>query len=67
MRPNRKYQHTFTHLKEKRTLEFVTEGYTPCNAKQKAFLAIEAELKARPELPRGGWRLIRQQDISHTA
>lgn len=64
MRPVRKYLHVFLHQKAGVQLEFETEGITPCNAKQKAFLAIEADLKLKPELPRTGWRLLRQQDVS---
>lgn len=63
-RPLRLYSQTFasgaTHH-----LTIGTTGGTPCRAKAAAFLALEQTLVARPELPRTGWRLVTQVDVTH--
>jgi hypothetical protein len=64
MRPLRLYQHVF--LSGAMRLIFNRTGYTPCEAKGAAFVALEAELRANADLPRHGWRLVQQTDITHT-
>lgn len=63
MRPLRLYEHVFVCGPSK--FECVRTGRTPCQAKGKAFTALEDELKAKTDLPRKGWRLLSQRDITH--
>jgi hypothetical protein len=60
MRPLRLYQHVFLHVSAR--FECARTGRTPCQAKGKA---LEEELKAKSELPKTGWRLVEQRDITH--
>ncbi len=63
-RPVRLYKHVFTRSDQR--LEFVLSGCTPCEAKAKAFRALETKLRA-DSLPRLGWRLYQQLDVTHLA
>lgn len=63
MRPLRLYQHTFVNGTQR--LDLVRTGDTPCAAKRKAFEALEQTLVDQPTLPKTGWRLQQQQDVTH--
>lgn len=64
-RPIRLYQHTFTREGSPK-LDIVRSGCTPCQARAAAFLALERKL-VEDHLPRGGWRLTTQKDVTHLA
>jgi hypothetical protein len=63
-RPIRLYKHTFERDTVK--LVFVRSGATPCRAKAAAFLALEQKLQ-QDQLPRTGWQLTAQVDVTHLA
>lgn len=63
VRPLRIYKHTFTHGTAA-PIYITRLGETPCVAKRKAFVGLEHELAASPTLPRNGWRLFKQQDVT---
>jgi hypothetical protein len=62
VRPIRLYRHTFGRKDER--LDFVRSGCTPCQARAQAFLALEQKL-SQDSLPRQGWRLLAQVDVTH--
>ena len=62
MRPIRLYQHRFSNGVQ--VLEIPRSGSTPCEAKGKAFAALEAEIRAH-QYPPLGWRLLKQDDITY--
>jgi hypothetical protein len=71
-RPLRLYKHVFVHgplLQDPppEKLEFVRSGNTPCRAKSAAFVALEEKLKVDLTLPRSGWWLAGQVDVTHLA
>lgn len=61
-RPIRVYRHIFA--REGQSLQFVRTGQSPCKAKASAYVALEEELKSK-DLPRTGWRLLSQEDVTH--
>lgn len=62
-RPLRLYLHTF--VADGASLHIARTGQSPCRAKSAAYVALEETLRARPELPRNGWRLLKQEDVTH--
>jgi hypothetical protein len=62
MRPIRLYRHTFG--RQDARLEVVRSGCTPCQARAAAFRALEQQL-VKDQLPKQGWRLLGQVDVTH--
>lgn len=67
MRPLRVYQLTFTNTvyPGQPVLVYTRTGYTTCQAKGRGFIALEEDLRASPQLPKQGWRLLKQEDVTH--
>lgn len=61
MRPIRRYRYVFTHpLSVTVTLD--ADGETPCIARGTAWQALEAQLRATPEVPVDNyWRLVHEE------
>lgn len=70
LRPIRLYQHTFVRgsllQDDPPKLVVVRSGTTPCRAKAAAFVELEVQLKQK-QLPRQGWWLAAQVDVTHLA
>jgi hypothetical protein len=62
MRPIRLYLHRFVN--GALVTEIARSGATPCEAKGRAFVALEETIRAQA-YPAQGWRLQKQSDITH--
>lgn len=67
MRPLRTYVHTFIRVQvddpeTPTSLEITKSGHTPCQARRKAFEALEQRLRDE-NYAKNGWRLIGQRMV----
>lgn len=64
-RPLRMYVHVFTAEGVTDPIRIARSGVTPCRAKNAAFVALEAQIATDGTLPKRGWRLLEQVDVTH--
>lgn len=63
MRPLVPYWHVFAHPDRETPLLIPASGTTPCEAKNEAFVRLEALKRLDPTLPQdSGWALIRRYE-----
>lgn len=63
-RPARLYRIVFRSVHGPGEATFHRVGFTRCMAKASAFLALEEMLLTHPDLPRTGWYVVSQDEVT---